>query len=105
MSDPDELFDFSDIPEEDEQEEPTNPWREPVASVDDEEPPAFVEYRDYLPEHTKVVSGPVGPAKQYPGQRFASRAAARKYWETRAGRIIEDLSIPGRWIFRVKKEA
>lgn len=77
----------------------------PLPSIDDEEPPRGVDYRDWSPETTKVVSGPIGPLKQYPGQRFRSRHEARRFWIQKAGRIIEDLSIAGRWIFRVRKDA
>lgn len=66
---------------------------------------AQVPYLHYVPEETKVVSGPIGPAKKFPGTMFVSKAAARSYWLGRAGRVLEDLSVPGRWIFRVRKDA
>jgi hypothetical protein len=89
------------------EEEETELVRTPVPRppcIDDEEPGPVV-YKDWSPETTKVVSGPIGPSKQYPGQRFMSRAAALGYWQRRAGRIIEDLSIPGRYIYRVRRDA
>lgn len=74
-------------------------------TVDMDEPPDEVAYLHYKPEETKVVSGPVGPVKKYPGTAWASRALAMAHWKQRAGRIIEDLSVPGRWIFRVRRDA
>lgn len=45
-----------------------------VPTIDDydNEGPPLVQYRDWKPEDTKVVSGPIGPVKQYPGRRFRS---------------------------------
>lgn len=76
-----------------------------LPTIDDEEPPAEVDYRDWRPEDTKVVSGPLGPAKNYPGRRFRNKAEARRYWLERAGRIHEDNSIQGRYAFRVRRDA
>ncbi len=76
----------------------------PTVDYDDVEE-CYVPYLHYVPAETKVVSGPIGPVKNFPGTRWASKALARRYWEQRAGRIIEDLSIAGRWIFRVKRDA
>lgn len=76
-----------------------------LPTIDHEEPPPRVDYRDWSPETTKVVSGPLGPVKQYPGRRFMSWRAARAYWLERAGRIIEDLSVHGRYIYRVRRDA
>lgn len=105
MREPHEAFDLSDVIS---SEEATDEVRAPLPqlpTVDDDSPPQQVDYRDWDPTTTKVVSGPIGPAKKYPGTRYASRAEAKRVWTQRAGRIIEDLSIPGRWIFRVRKDA
>jgi hypothetical protein len=78
-----------------------------VPTIDriEDDNPGPVEYVHWDPATTKVVSGPVGPAKNYPGRRFPSKGAALRYWKDRAGRIIQDLSIAGRWIFRVRRDA
>lgn len=86
--------------EDDDEDKVTNPV--PLVFFEDEEPPP-AEYLDYDPATTRVISGPLGD-KDYPGRRFQTRSQARRYWTTKAGKIIEDLSVPGRWIFRVKKE-
>jgi hypothetical protein len=75
-----------------------------VPTIDMDEP-GEVEYVHYRPEDTKVVSGPMGPVKQFPGRRFMSKRGAMAYWTERAGRIIQDLSVSGRWIFRVRRDA
>lgn len=107
MIEPDEDEDREVFPERVEDPEPGafRGYREPIPTVDDEEPPEVVDYRDWSPETTRVVSGPLGPVTKFPGQRFRSRVEARRYWTERAGRIIEDLSIRGRWIFRIKRDA
>lgn len=87
-------------------EEETDEARAPrpgVPSIDDEKP-GKVDYLDYDAAKTKVVSGPLG-AKQFPGRRFASRRDARRYWLQRAGKIIEEHSVNGRYVFRVRKDA
>jgi hypothetical protein len=74
-----------------------------IPTVDMDEP-VEVPYLDYDPEKTKVVSGPLAGA-QFPGRRFNNKREARKFWHDRAGKIIEDLSVKGRWIFRVRRDA
>lgn len=102
MSDTEEPdFDPADIDDEPEVEE-VRVIQPKTPTIDDESPPA-VSYQDWSKEGTQVVSGPIGPVKNYPGTRFRSRREARKFWTAKAGRIIEDMSISGRWIFRVKK--
>jgi hypothetical protein len=88
-----------------EDEEWCGPTPLPRIPTVDQDDPGDVPYPDYVPSRTKVVSGPVGPAKKYPGTAFPSKRAAMAYWNQRAGRIIEDLSVPGRWIFRVRRDA
>lgn len=99
---------LQDAEEEEEMEMVVDLVRTPLAqlpSIDDEAPPLQVDYRDWSAAATKVVSGPIGPVKQYPGRRFISERLARAYWAARAGRIIEDLSISGRYIYRVRRDA
>lgn len=74
-----------------------------IPTVDMEEP-GEVPYLHYDPAKTKVVSGPLAGA-QFPGRRFTTQREAKKYWHDRAGKIIEDLSVKGRWIFRVRRDA
>ncbi len=65
-----------------------------------------IEYRDWSPENTKVVSGPTGQNRtNRPGRHFWFKAHARAYWLERAGRIIEEYTLPGRYAFRVRRDA
>lgn len=58
-----------------------------------------ITYVDWLPERTRVVSGPIGN-NGFPGRSFRSVAAARQYWSGRA-RIVDAHWIQGRWCFRI----
>jgi hypothetical protein len=62
-----------------------------------------IEYPDWTPGTSRVVSGPYGPASvtKFPGRRFPDRASARRYWGVRA-RILEEYKVPGRYIFRIQ---
>jgi len=61
-----------------------------------------IEYRDWLPERTRVVSGPIC-GNNFPGRSFNSVARARSYWGAKA-RIVEQHWIPGRWCFRIMRD-
>ncbi len=64
------------------------------------------EYPDWNEDTTRVVSGPIGPEhkSRFRGTRFPSRSLARQYWGAKA-RIVDEHFIPGRFIFRIRKEA
>jgi hypothetical protein len=62
-----------------------------------------LDYVDWDNTGTRVVSGPYGTAA-FPGRRFPSRSAARAYWTQRAGKILQEWRVPGRYIFRVRRE-
>lgn len=79
--------------------------RVPTLDDSDTERPPEVDYRDWSPETSKVVSGPAGPAAQFPGRRFRNKREAKAHWLARAGRILEDLSMGQRYMFRVRKDA
>lgn len=66
---------------------------------EEDRPPAS-DYQDWLPENTRVVSGPVGDFK-FPGRRFGSYAEAKAYVLSRWGRIHQEHQVIGRYIFRV----
>lgn len=55
-------------------------------------------YPDWTPATSRVVSGEYGP-----GNRFRTRTEARQYWSERT-RIIEEYRVPGKWIFRIRRE-
>ena len=61
-----------------------------------------LEYQDWSPETSRVVSGPLGPPgkSKFRGHRFTTRSEARAYWASRA-RIIAEHRVPGRWIYRI----
>jgi hypothetical protein len=59
-------------------------------------------YRDWSRDTTVVVSGPIADAG-FRGRWFPDRDSARAYWRARAGHIYEDINIPGRYVFRVKR--
>lgn len=89
-------------------EEPRTPPRKlGVLSWDIAErlPPArpTERYPDWNDITTRVVSGPIGAAT-FRGQRFTTHWAAREHW-IRRSRIYQDHTLPGRWIFRVRRDA
>ena len=75
--------------------------REHSTPVSDDDPLSR-EYRDWDDTTSRVVSGPLGEHR-FPGTRFPDRSAARVHWRGRAT-IIEEYPIPGRWIFRIKRQ-
>jgi hypothetical protein len=60
-------------------------------------------YPDWHPDTSRAVSGPIGKAT-FPGRRFQSRKEARAYWLERAGRIVVEHKVRGRYIFRIPRE-
>lgn len=74
-------------------------WGEEYQRWNDEEG-VRIRYRDWTPETSRVVSGPLG-GYSFPGRSFPDRPAAREYWLSRASRIIEEYLIPGRWALRI----
>lgn len=71
-------------------------------------------YPNWDETNTRVVSGPYGgpdrhedggvvePVKKpFPGKWFATYQEAKAYWTRRAGRIVGEHLIRGRYIFRI----
>lgn len=87
-------------------------WYDPTAYTDEEDSQRWyddegrpLEYLDYSPAMTKVVSGPYGPEwkSKYPGRRFATFYQAKAWVEARYGRIRHEWHGGGRYVFRVDR--
>jgi hypothetical protein len=69
---------------------------------DDSPTPHPLNYPCWTEANSFVVSGPLGD-KRYPGRRMTGRNEARRYVTAKYGGYFEEIHIPGRWAFRVRR--
>lgn len=75
----------------------------PVPTIDDEEPPKELEYRDWTPEQTRVICYTNQPSRYKFDLSASDAESARSHCEANFGKVLEFNEVPGRFFCRVMR--